>query len=257
MQLEAAVTDIEACDSIEELQRTLQRIIENYGFAAFTFIDAGQPHVDKPYFWTTTSQAWVDEYTGNGFVHVDPCLIKVRRTNTPFSWGSIEMPAVLGRRKPGAVKTMEAARDHGFTEGFVIPYHFRDPRGFLFSSSTVFFWKDGVSRFRFLLGSHRHELHLIMIYWTQRAIDLVARDYRQTAPFFRPPDDGSIPTLTDRERDIMSWAARGKTTADTAEILKISNETVDTHVKNALRKLNAANKTHAVAKCISLGVIDL
>ena len=257
MQLEEAISGIERCVSIPELQQTLQRIIEHYGFASFSFIDAGQPHIDRPYYWTTTSQAWVNEYTQNGFVGVDPALSKVRRTNTPFDWQDIELPQVIGRRKPGAVKTMEAARDHGFTEGFVVPYHFRDPRGFLFSSSTVFFWKDGVSRFRFLLGSHRHEIHLIMIYWTQRAIDLVARDHRQTTPFFRPPDDESIPTLTDRERDIMSWAARGKTTADTAEILKISNETVDTHVKNALRKLNAANKTHAVAKCISLGVIDL
>ncbi|MGC2780478.1 MAG: autoinducer binding domain-containing protein [Bradyrhizobium sp.] len=257
MRLEEAIADIEGCGTIEELQHTLQRIIENYGFAAFSFIDAGQPHVDRPYFWTTTGRAWVEEYANNSFVHVDPCLSRVRRTNTPFNWGSVELPPVLGRRKPGAVKTMEAARDHGFTEGLVVPFHFRDQRGFMFSSSTVFFWKDAVSQFKCLLGARRHELHLIMIYWTQRAIDLVARDHRRTAPFFRPPEDDSIPVLTDRERDVMAWAARGKTITDTAEILKISSETAETHIRNALRKLNATNKTHAVAKCIALGLIDL
>lgn len=242
---------------MRELCDKLQRIIENYGFSAFTFIDAGQPHLDRPYYVTTASAAWVDEYTTNNFVQVDPCLIKVRRTNTPFTWSAVELPASVGRRKPGAVKTMEAARDHGFTEGLVIPFHFRDNRGFIFSSSTVFFWKDAVSRFNFLLGSHRHEIHLLMIYWIQRAIDVVAAEHRQGSPFFRPPEDDARPGLTDREREVMAWAARGKTIVDTAEILKISDETVETHIRNAMRKLNATNKTHAVAKCIGIGLIDL
>jgi LuxR family quorum sensing-dependent transcriptional regulator len=257
MKLELAIAEVERCDSMAELEASLQRIIEDYGFAAFTFIDAGQPHLDKPYYVTTTSRAWVSEYTHNDFVRVDPCLIKVRRTNTPFNWGSIAMPPVLGRRKPGAIKAMEAARDHGFTEGYVVPYHFRDQRGFLFSSSTVFFWNDAVKQFRLLFGSCRYELQLIMIYWTQRAIDLVARDHRNEAPFFRSPDDPARPELTDREKEVMSWAARGKTIADTADILKISNETAETHIRNALRKLNATNKTHGVAKCIAFGLIDL
>ncbi|MGD0418901.1 MAG: LuxR C-terminal-related transcriptional regulator [Xanthobacteraceae bacterium] len=257
MRLEEAIADIERCNSMDELQITLQRIIDHYGFAAFTFIDAGQPHLDKPYYVTTTNKAWVNEYTHNDFVRTDPCLIKVRRTNIPFNWGAVELPQVLGRRKPGAVKAMEAARDHGFTEGFVVPYHFRDHRGFLFSSSTVFFWKDTVKRFKLLFGCHRYELQLITIYWTQRAIDLVARDHRHAPPFFRAPDDLVRPALTDRERDVMSWAARGKTIIDTAEILRISEETAETHIRNALRKLNAANKTHGVAKSIALGLIDL
>jgi DNA-binding CsgD family transcriptional regulator len=257
VKLEEMLADIERCNSMEELEITLQRVIENYGFAAFTFIDAGQPHLDKPYYVTTTNQTWVNEYTQNNFVHSDPCLIRVRRTNTAFNWGGVELPPVLGRRKPGAIKTMEAARDHGFTEGVVVPYHFRDHRGFLFSSSTVFFWKDTIKHFRSLFGSHRHELHLIMIYWTQRAIDLVARDHRNKPPFFRTPDSPVLPTLTDRERDVMSWAARGKTVADTAMILKIADETAETHVRNALEKLGASNKTHGVAKCMALGLIDV
>lgn len=257
MRLEESLADIERCNSIDALMSTLQRIIEDYGFAAFTFIDAGQPHLDKPFYVTTTSKAWVDEYTHNGFVHVDPCLIKVRRTNTAFNWGSIELPTVLGRRKPGAVKTMEAARDHGFTEGLVVPYHVRDHQGFLFSSSTVFFWKDKIQRFKSLLGPHRYELQLVMIYWTQRAIDLVARDHRGKPSFFRPPENAPKVTLSDRERDVMSWAARGKTVKETGAILGISEDTAETYVRNALDKLNAFNKTHGVVKCLQLGLVDL
>ncbi len=58
--------------------------------------------------------------------------------------------------------------------------------------------------------------------------------------------------LSDRERDVLAWRPRGKTSNDTAEILKISVETVNDHVKNAIRKLNASNKTHAVTQAILL-----
>ena len=63
--------------------------------------------------------------------------------------------------------------------------------------------------------------------------------------------------LTGREREVMAWAARGKTVADTAQILGISPETVEGFIKQALRKLGASNKTHGVAKSIALGIIDL
>ena len=63
--------------------------------------------------------------------------------------------------------------------------------------------------------------------------------------------------LADREVECLTWAARGKTVIDTAQILGISPETVEGFIKQALRKLDASNKTHAVAKSIALGIIDL
>lgn len=257
MSVEEAIVSIESCDSIDELKTTLHRIVENMGFSGFAFIDAGQPHLDDPFYFGTPGKAWENEYITNDFVHVDPALFRVRRTNTPFTWGSLSLPRVLGKRKPGAVKVMEAARDHGLMEGLVVPFHFRDPRGGLHSTSTVFFWRDKASAFKFLLRNHRNELHLIMIYWIQRAIDVVGRDQRGAAVFFRtPPSEGTI-HLTDREREVMAWAGRGKTTNDTADILKISSQTVETYIKNALNKLDASNKTQGVARCVAMGIIDL
>jgi LuxR family quorum sensing-dependent transcriptional regulator len=256
LSLQDTIAAVESCSTMTELCDALQRVAGNYGFAAFTFIDAGQPHLDRPYYVTTTGPAWVAEYTDNGFVHVDPCLIRVRRTNTPFAWGSIELPPSTGRHRPGAVQTMEAARDHGFTEGFVVPFHFRDRLGCTFSSSTVFFWKDTQQRFRHLLETHRNELHLTVLCWVQRAVDVVAAEHRQRPPFLRPPEEGVAGLLTERERAVIAWAARGKTGAETADILKLSDETVATYMRTAQRKLGAANKTHAVAKAIVLGVIE-
>jgi LuxR family quorum sensing-dependent transcriptional regulator len=64
-------------------------------------------------------------------------------------------------------------------------------------------------------------------------------------------------SLTDRERDVLSWGARGKTVSETAEILRLSADTVETHMRHATHKLGANNKTHAVAKAIHFGLIDV
>ena len=63
-------------------------------------------------------------------------------------------------------------------------------------------------------------------------------------------------SLTDRERGVLAWAARGKTVADTAVILAILPEIVETHLRNAMRKLGASNKTHAAVMALKLGLID-
>jgi DNA-binding CsgD family transcriptional regulator len=63
--------------------------------------------------------------------------------------------------------------------------------------------------------------------------------------------------LTDRERDVLSWSARGKTMSEVSEILGVSEDTIETHIRHVLSKLDAANKTHAVAKAIYLDMIDL
>ena len=96
-----------------------------------------------------------------------------------------------------------------------------------------------------------------MIYWVQRAMDVVNRDQRGAPAIFRPSDDAAAVQLTAREKEVIAWAARGKTVADTALILGISPETVEGFIKQALRKLGASNKTHAVAKSIAWGIIDL
>ncbi|MBM6594591.1 helix-turn-helix transcriptional regulator [Microvirga pudoricolor] len=258
MNLDETLAGIEACTNLEELRNYLQGIAENFGFVSFNFVDVGQPHLDTTFYYGTVKEAWAEDYARNNFIVVDPCILRVRKTNTPFTWGSIELPSFNGRRKPGAIKTMEAARDHGFTDGLVIPYHFRDYMGRMYSSLGTFFWEDSTAKFKFMLSERRHELHLIMIYWVQRAVDIIAEQQRTGVSIIRPPQEGIItPGLTDRERDMLAWAARGKTVADTADILKISEETVETHIRNAMRKLDASNKTHAVAKAIYLSLIDV
>lgn len=54
--------------------------------------------------------------------------------------------------------------------------------------------------------------------------------------------------LNEREVEVLTWAARGKTSAEIAKILDLTKRTVDFHIDNAREKLGAATRTEAVIK---------
>jgi LuxR family transcriptional activator of conjugal transfer of Ti plasmids len=62
--------------------------------------------------------------------------------------------------------------------------------------------------------------------------------------------------LNEREREVLTWIAAGKTACETATILSLSERTVLFYLSNARRKLGATNSCHAITKALSLGWID-
>jgi DNA-binding CsgD family transcriptional regulator len=81
---------------------------------------------------------------------------------------------------------------------------------------------------------------------------------------FAPPGTASPPsvgvstptTLTPREREVLGQIAEGKTNAQIAEQLVIAQNTVASHVKHILEKLEAANRTEAVRIATRLGLLQ-
>lgn len=62
--------------------------------------------------------------------------------------------------------------------------------------------------------------------------------------------------LNDREVETLTWAARGKTSGEIAQILGLTRRTVDFHIDNARAKLGAATRTEAVIKAATGRLID-
>jgi DNA-binding CsgD family transcriptional regulator len=54
-------------------------------------------------------------------------------------------------------------------------------------------------------------------------------------------------TLSEREREVLRWVARGKANGEIATALYISEATVRKHLQNAYRKLDVTSRTAAVA----------
>jgi DNA-binding NarL/FixJ family response regulator len=68
-------------------------------------------------------------------------------------------------------------------------------------------------------------------------------------------EDGAPKRLSRREGEVLSLLAHGQTLAHVAADLCLSEKTVETHVRNACRKLGAHGRLHAVI--LALGTGDL
>jgi DNA-binding NarL/FixJ family response regulator len=70
------------------------------------------------------------------------------------------------------------------------------------------------------------------------------------------PSRGSRGKLTKRQREILQLLANGESTTVAARELDLSEETIKTHTKNALARLGARNRTHAVAIALRESLIE-
>jgi len=92
-----------------------------------------------------------------------------------------------------------------------------------------------------------------------RAIEKVAQGEGYVDPALMPAflsGKESTDMLTTREREILQLLADGMSNADVAARLFISQETVKSHVRHILTKLEAYTRTHAVAIALREAIID-
>lgn len=61
--------------------------------------------------------------------------------------------------------------------------------------------------------------------------------------------------LTMREAEVVRWTSEGKTSAEIAIILGLSEHTVISHITSSARKLNAVNRVHMIAIAVRRGIV--
>jgi DNA-binding CsgD family transcriptional regulator len=88
-----------------------------------------------------------------------------------------------------------------------------------------------------------------------RGLVLLAQMYFDALDRVRPQDSSSL--LSPMELRCLSWVAYGCTDKEIAAETGRAVDTVRFHVKNILKKLGAANRTHAVALAMQQGLIRL
>ena len=93
-----------------------------------------------------------------------------------------------------------------------------------------------------------------------RAVEVVAAggtyvDPQLAATLLAPAAEEQLPSLSRRERDILRLLADGKNYEQIGERLFISPETVRTHVRKAMAKLDADTRTQAVAEALRQSLI--
>lgn len=138
-----------------------------------------------------------------------------------------------------AQQLWDGARDHGLRKGItqclMLPNH---ALGFLSVSCT--------SLQAHSISSEEIELRLQML--VQMALTTLLRFEHETV---MPPEM----KFSKREREILKWTAEGKTSAEIAIILSISENTVNFHQKNMQKKFNAPNKIQIACYAAATGLI--
>jgi DNA-binding CsgD family transcriptional regulator len=79
---------------------------------------------------------------------------------------------------------------------------------------------------------------------------------RQREDTYNRRDQNALPSLTGREREIMSYVATGATNGQIARCLVISEGTVKSHLKHIARKLKTSSRAAAVAVYAGIATVD-
>jgi DNA-binding NarL/FixJ family response regulator len=88
----------------------------------------------------------------------------------------------------------------------------------------------------------------------RRAVDAASAQESFVDPAV--PPKGSRGKLTQRQRQILQLLANGESTTVAARELDLSEETIKTHMKNAMARLGARNRSHAIAIAMRECLID-
>lgn len=211
----------------------LDHICERLGFdyAAFGGINPVNRSVHG---YVNYPEAWKIHYRDAGLHRLDPTLAMASRSIAPVDWRRLQ-------GHPNFRRVFADARAFGIGElGVSIPV--RGPYGDVGMLTVT---RDTSEReWEGLIRHSMGELQSAAVHLHDAAMrsDTLSHVLRR-------------PALSSRETEILQWIAAGKTQQDVADILSISQRTVEVHLASAREKLGALNTAQAVARAVSLGVI--
>lgn len=201
-------------------------------------------HVTSPFESQTSStaavyaygfdDAWMALYDQEEFRLADPIPGRVMEFGSLMTW----LDAMGWKANtPAQMKYFERMHDFNLIHGFGLPLYGRNGR-------------DAYAGFDFLRHVDEVEPEKIGLVRSlaqaghQRVSILVERKY-------------TGPVLSEREVEVLTWAARGKSMTSIATILSLSPDTVKTYSKRIYTKLEVSDRVGAVVKALRMGLVQV
>ncbi len=178
---------------------------------------------------------WACDYARRNLVTIDPVPQLARVLARPFWWTEIERLTELTPEQRRYLQEAEAA---GLCQGLAIPVFGPDMR-----NACVGLGFD--TREPGLQPQDVFELHCGAQIAHMRYCALTARQAERQVD------------LSPREREVLSWIARGKSNSVIAEILGISGHTVDTLIRRLFEKLKVNDRTTAAILAVGNGLVHV
>ncbi len=222
---------VEGVSSRDELGGVMSEVCRVLGFQYFALTH----HVDLSRAGTRAirlhnyPEYWAERYDSRTLSLTDPVHRASQVTAFGFQWSKMRNLIPLNRTD---LAILEEGRRQGFDDGYTVPVNVP---GEACGSCT---FVNGIGQavgidaltFAQVLGTKAFEVARRL--WLPRTM----------------LGDSPRPTLTDRQRDCVLWAARGKTDWEISKILGISEETVARHIRLACDRYGVTKRV-ALAFC--------
>jgi DNA-binding CsgD family transcriptional regulator len=191
--------------------------------------------------WSTGACMWPLRYCDAGYARVDPRVTLSSCRLTPVIWDAAD----VAQDKALTRRFLADAACQLTRSGFAVSFrHASDWRVVVAFDSAVSPLDDercgsivGLMGNLMLIAAQLHE----RVFRPRR--DALADGWREAG------------NLTHREQQCLRMAANGLTSADIGDKLGIAERTVNFHINNVLRKMDALNRPEAIAKALARGVL--
>ncbi len=228
---------VTAARSADELGEALAAISQLMGFQFFALTH----HIDmvraegKAIRVHNYPDRWAEYYDANALGVSDPVHRACHVTSVGFSWSRLPQMIPLTAMDR---RMLDLGRDQGIGEGFTVPANVPgEARGSCsFANEAGREMAEGMLPLAQLVGAFAFEGARRL--WTVRSLD-----------------DDPAPVLTDRQRDCLLWAARGKSDWEISRILGVGQETVIRHLKQARERYGVSKRTTLAIRALFDGTL--
>jgi DNA-binding CsgD family transcriptional regulator len=217
-------------DVLDHMHRDLREIgVEDFGVFRFTF--EGLP-LEKWLLGARVEKGKLARHVYKGELQASPVFRHCNEALEPFFW--YDTP-----HEPYDDERFKRAREDGVPEALVVPVP--GPKG-----SIGVGWFGSATNSRSELLKHRFTIQVICMAGFYRLKDLVA-----------PPDEPIQSRLSKREREILVGVAKGMSSEEIGHMLHLSDRTVDWHIEQAIKTLDAKNRVQAVVLAMQKGALTI
>ena len=217
---------LETARGIAPVKAAVKEFAGQLGFDWFAYLSVCGPEIDT---FSTYPRAWQGHYIHKKYATIDPVVREARRSERCFAWSERDLARALS---PDQVRFLGEANEHGIASGISVPVSAGFGRTVLFTLASSNRCDNCLVECPFLAASIASH------------VDVYARRW------MLDPMPADAVRLSPRERLCLSWMAKGKRMSEIAQIVGTKVRTVEYHLQNARRKLDATNVTHAVALAV-------
>lgn len=230
--------------SAETLTREIERLLDFFEFKYYCVFHQPKPIENAAELIVAANwpPEWVERYVAKKYIVMDPTIRFLLRANRSFSWAQA-VEAYKDNPHYRRMKSMMAdGKSHGLASGYIFPVFSRNG---LIGATTIG-------------GPKEIELTLVEVALLETAFRTAYLKYLE---FMGDKHADSIGTgkeitMTHREMQALTNVAEGGTSPEIAHILDVSSNTVDWYVNSVQAKLDARNRSHAVALAFRRGLIS-